>query len=205
MPAKGRMGKVLSAMNPKNWLTHPMLIVPLYKDRSGVLREAPVANKYKGFKVSKPSAFVEKDPRMVQLGMLAIKVGIKIAAAQLAISVPAATLEHIAPATDGLINELLTSACVSMKAAAEDDESDLMESYEEMVDEALSSTFDAPNDAPDDALDLLLGNERFKELSKKEYGSFKAWLSSAHPGWEGTCGLTPVINPETGRAEWTVA
>ena len=35
LPAKGRMGKALAMMKPKNWLTHPMLLVPLYKDKSG--------------------------------------------------------------------------------------------------------------------------------------------------------------------------
>ena len=39
--------------------------------------------------------FVKKHPRMVQLGMLAIKIGIKIAAAQLAVNLPAATLDAL--------------------------------------------------------------------------------------------------------------
>merc|ERR1719149_532822 len=98
-------------MKPKNWLTHPMLLVPMYKNASGCLLEAPVANKYKGYKVSKPNDFVKKHPRMVQIGMLALKIGIKIAATQLAVNIPAATLDAIGPNTDGLINELLTKGC----------------------------------------------------------------------------------------------
>ena len=69
--------------------------MPLYKDASGQLQEAPVQTKYAGFKVSQPTEFVKKHPRMVQLGMLAIKIGIKIAAAQLAVSLPAATLDAL--------------------------------------------------------------------------------------------------------------
>ena len=96
--------------------------VPLYKDASGQLQEAPVQTKYAGFKVSQPTAFVKKHPRMVQLGMLAIKIGIKIAAAQLAVNLPAATLDALGPTTDGLINEMLTMSCEAMKEVAEDDE-----------------------------------------------------------------------------------
>ena len=125
LPEKGRMGKALAMMKPKNWLTHPMLLVPLYKDRSGVLKEAPCtgkAGKYGGFKMSKPRDFVKKHPRMVQLGMLALKIGIKIAAAQLAVNIPGEVLENIAPNTDGLINELLVMGCEAMEATMEDDE-----------------------------------------------------------------------------------
>ena len=32
LPEKSRTGKVLGLMKPKNWLTFPMLLVPLYKD-----------------------------------------------------------------------------------------------------------------------------------------------------------------------------
>lgn len=84
LPEKSRTGKALAMLKPKNWLTHPMLLVPMYKNASGCLLEAPVKTKYKGFKVSKPTDFVKKHPRMVQLGMLALKIGIKIAAAQVA-------------------------------------------------------------------------------------------------------------------------
>ena len=96
--------------------------MPLYKDASGQLQEAPVQTKYAGFKVSQPTEFVKKHPRMVQLGMLAIKIGIKIAAAQLAVNLPAATLDALGPTTDGLINEMLTMSCDAMKEVAEDDE-----------------------------------------------------------------------------------
>ena len=200
MPEKGRMGKVLAKMNPKNWLTKPMLIVPLYKDPYGRLLEAPVDNKYKGFKVSKPSAFVEKHPRMVQIGMLALKIGIKVAAAQLAVSIPAEALDLIGAKTDGLINEMLTMGVEAMKADLEDE--DNMDEYMEQLDEVLASTFDEPNDAPDEALDAILANERFKRLSKLEYAAFKQWLDGAHPKWTTECGLVSEINPATGRAEW---
>ena len=96
--------------------------MPLYKDASGQLQEAPVQTKYAGFEVSRPTEFVKKHPRMVQLGMLAIKIGIKIAAAQLAVNLPAATLDALGPTTDGLINEMLTMSCEAMKEVAEDDE-----------------------------------------------------------------------------------
>ena len=66
----------------------------------------------------------------------------------------------------------------------------------------LASTFDKPNDAPDKALDAILGNEKFKRLSKLEYGAFKQWLDSAHPKWKTECGLVSEINPGTGRVEW---
>ena len=122
LPEKSRTGKALAMLKPKNWLTHPMLLVPMYKNASGCLLEAPVKTKYKGFKVSKPTDFVKKHPRMVQLGMLALKIGIKIAAAQLAVNLPTAALDELGPKTDGLINSMLTMSCESMKAHFEDDD-----------------------------------------------------------------------------------
>ena len=133
LPAKGRMGKALAKMNPKSWFTHPMLLVPLYKDPYGRLLEAPVSNKYKGFTVSRPKAFVAKHPRMVQFGLLALKIGIKVAAAQLAVNVPAEALELISVNTDGLINEMLTMSVEAMQAQVEND--DKMEKYMETLDD----------------------------------------------------------------------
>jgi hypothetical protein len=199
-PEKGRMGRALSRMNPKKWFSHSMLLVPLYKDAAGQLQEAPVNTKYGGFKVSEPTAFVKKHPRMVQLGMLALKISIKIAAAQLAVNIPAATLDAIGPATDDLINEMLTMGCEAMKEVAEDDEE--MDEYYEKLDDVLASTFDEPSDAPDEALEKILANDKFKELSKQEYASFSAWMDKTHTDWRTTCGLVSEINPETGRAEF---
>ena len=196
---KTGMGKVLARMNPKKWFVNPMLLVPLYKDQYGQLLEAPVANKHKGFKVSKPTEFVLKHPRMVQLGMLALKIGIKIAAAQLAVNVPAEALDALGPKTDGLINEMLTMSCESMKEHFEDD--DNLEEFYEKMDDVLASTFDAPNDAPDEALEELMGNDKFKEMSKREYAQFTQWMDGAHPDWRNECGLVSEINPATGRAE----
>ncbi len=199
-PEKGRMGRVLARMNPKKWFSKSMLLVPLYKDASGQLQEAPVNTKYGGFKVSEPTAFVKRHPRMVQLGMLALKVSIKIAAAQLAVNLPAATLDALGPATDGLINEMLTMGCEAMKEVAEDEEE--MEEYYEKLDDVLACTFDEPSDAPDEALEEILSNDKFKELSKLEYASFSAWMDKTHADWRVTCGLVSEINPETGRAEF---
>jgi len=200
LPSKGRMGKALAKMHPKNWLVSPMLIVPLYKDPSGRLVEAPVDNKFKGFKVSKPTEFVKKHPRMVQLGMLALKIGIKVAATQLAVSIPAEALNAIGPNTDGLINEMLVNGFEAMKEHLEDD--DNMEDFEDMLDDVIASTFEAPNDAPDDALEYLMGNDKFKQLSRLEYTAFSTWMDGAHPKWKGECGLVSEINPATGRAEY---
>ena len=61
---------------------------------------------------------------------------------------------------------------------------------------------DEPNDAPDEALEELMGNEKFKTMSKREYAQFTQWMDGAHPDWKSECGLVSEINPATGRAEF---
>ena len=192
-PSKGYMGKALSAMKPKNWLSKPMLLVPLYMDGSGQLRAAPVQNRHKGFKVSSPRAFVRKHPRMVQLGMLAVKVGIKAGLAVVGVNFPAATLDCIAPNLDALTTSILAMGAEVLAECVVDEEGELQEGVAEMVD-GLGE--------PQAQLDDCLDNEKFKELSKLEYDNFKAWMDKEHPGWPAECGLQSVINPATGKLEW---
>ena len=137
---------------------------------------------------------------MVQVGMLALKIGIKVAAVQLAVSIPAEALDLIGAKTDGLINEMLTAGVEAMKADLEDRDS--MDDYMEKLDEVLASTFDAPNDAPDHALDELMGNDTFKRMSKLEYARFATWMDGAHHDWRTKCGLVSQINPATGKVEF---
>jgi len=192
-PSKGYMGRALSSMKPKHWLAKPMLLVPLYMDGYGQLRAAPVQNKYSGFKVSQPKEFVRKHPRMVQLGMLAIKVGIKAGLAVAGANLPAASLDAIVPNLDSLTDSVLAMGMEAVANGLVDDDGELREGVETMVD-GLGD--------PQAQLDVCLENETFKELSKLEYNNFKAWMDKEHPGWPAQCGLQSAVNPVTGKLQW---
>ena len=55
-PTKGWRGKALSRMNPKNWFTKPMLLVPLYRRADGGMTAAPglPGAQFEGFDVNEP-------------------------------------------------------------------------------------------------------------------------------------------------------
>ena len=145
------------------------------------------------WQVSSPRAFVRKHPRMVQLGMLAVKVGIKAGLAVVGVNFPAETLDCIAPNLDALTTSILAMGAEVLADCIVDEEGELQEDVEEMVD-GLGE--------PQAQLDDCLDNEKFKELSKLEYDNFKAWMDKEHPGWPAECGLQSVINPATGKLEW---
>ena len=191
------MGKALRKVNPKNWLNKPMLLVPYYKDKQGALHPAPLLGEAKnegGFEVAKPKDFVKKHPRAVMLAMWAFKAGIKVAAAQVCVTVPASSLDALGAATDGLLQSVLSSSITYMQGLAVDEENELTEELEEKLDEFLEQ--------PDTAINQLVGNQKFVEMSKLDYNNLKKFMDGQHPSWEKNCGLVQVKDETTGRFEW---
>ena len=194
---KGRMGKALRMAKPKSWLGKPMLLVPYYKDKAGALQPAPllsVAKDAGGFEVPKPKDFVKAHPRAVMLAMWAIKAGIKVAATQLCVTVPTASLDALGDTTDSLLQSVLATSITYLQGLAVDEEGELVESFEEKLDSLMEQ--------PEEAVEEIVRNHKFREMSKLDYKNLKAWMDGAHKGWEKHCGLVQVKDAATGRMEW---
>ena len=147
-----------------------------------------------GFVVKKPRDFVKKHPRAVMLAMWAIKVGIKVAATQLCITVPADSLNALSDATDGFLQSVLDTSIDSMQDLAADEEGELAARLVDKLDDYMEQ--------PEDAIDELTTNDKFVEMSKLDYKNLKTWMDGAHKGWEKNCGLVQVKDAATGRIEW---
>ena len=128
------------------------------------------------------------------LAMWAFKAGIKVAAAQVCVTVPASSLDALGAATDGLLQSVLPCSITYMQVLAEDEEDELAASLEEKLDEFLEQ--------PDTAIDKLVGNEKFVEMSQLDYKNLKKFMDGQHPAWEKNCGLVQVKDEATGRFEW---
>ena len=200
-PTKGAMASVKKWTNPKNWLTKPMLLQPLYltADRQMFLAPGLAKMRVPGFEVAKPREFVQKHPLVVQMGMLALKVALKVGASQIGINVPTASLDALGANMDELTSSLFEMALDGVE--------DLVESAGSKVKEMMHNAADNAEAAmemmkhPETALIGLMDSEEIKQAGRSQYMLFKTWLDEKYKGWQGRIGLEPKVNSE-GQVEW---
>ena len=200
-PTKGAMAVMNKWTNPKNWLTKPMLLQPLYltADRQMFLAPGLAKMRVPGFEVAKPREFVQKHPLVVQMGMLALKVALKVGASQIGINVPTASLDALGANMDELTSSLFEMALDGVE--------DLVESAGSKVKEMMHNAADNAEAAmemmkhPETALIGLMDSEEIKQAGRSQYMLFKTWLDEKYKGWQGRIGLEPKVNSE-GQVEW---
>ena len=152
-----------------------------------------------GFEVAKPREFVQKHPLVVQMGMLALKVALKVGASQIGINVPTASLDALGANMDELTSSLFEMALDGVE--------DLVESAGSKVKEMMHNAADNAEAAmemmkhPETALIGLMDSEEIKQAGRSQYMLFKTWLDEKYKGWQGRIGLEPKVNSE-GQVEW---
>jgi hypothetical protein len=149
-----------------------------------------------GFTVLKPGEFIQKHPRIVQAGILLLKAGIKLGAAQLAITIPAETTEALGAVTDRLLGETLgfTLDCTAPEETSEVEEFFGERDQRQSIGESVDGVFKgAALMQPAELLSALSKSGKYKEATRQEYGLLKSWLDSQHPGWKERCGLHPTV------------
>lgn len=203
MPTKGALANFKKWCNPKNWLSKPMLLQPLYRATDGRMLIAPGLAKMDapGFEVAQPREFVKKHPLMVQMGMLALKVALKVGASQIGVSVPAASLDamlgNMSESMSGLLEMALEETEEMMETIADDSVKKIMSDSGDNSEAAL-----AMMESPETTLIALTDNEEYNKLGRDQYLAFKTWLDEKHPGWQSKVGLKPHVHPTTGEVEW---